>query len=151
MVRVIEDTYSLQDIQIMELDILSVLDCRLNPYSPYLEGGAILESSGHSSIYTNYQSLLNGVCMKYESLSVNPKSITNTCILLTWLFSYPSVPLPSELSMCKDIYKCDFEKILKWVKELFPMMGSSCDEAVKYCMEKRDGKGVSPTNVLHNM
>ena len=92
-----EDTYSLQDLQSLLLDILQILDFRLFPYSPYSDGGKILESTGYSAIYSNYQSLLNGVCMKYDSLCVNPKSITYSCILLAWVFSYPSNKIPDDL------------------------------------------------------
>lgn len=145
--RVFEDTYSLQDAQLLEWELLSVLDYRLNPYSPYFDGGSILESTGHSSIYPNYQSLLNGICMKYDSLSVNPKSITHTCILLAWTFSYPTTPLPRELYDCREVYESDFEKIIKWARELFPMMCETCDKVVNCYNTKQNGKGVSPTSI----
>ena len=74
-----------------------------------------MESTGYSAIYSNYQSLLNGVCMKYDSLCVNPKSITYSCILLAWVFSYPSNKIPDELNYCKDVPSHDFELIVKWV------------------------------------
>ena len=142
-----EDTYSLQDLQSLLFDILQILDFRLFPYSPYSDGGKILESTGYSAIYSNYQSLLNGVCMKYDSLCVNPKSITHTCILLAWTFSYPSNKIPEELRYCKDVPSHDFELIVKWVRELFPMMSASCDQVIQYYIAKSDGKGVSPTSV----
>lgn len=128
-----------------------MLDFRLCPYSPYSEGGGILEMAGHSSIYPNYQSLLNGVCMKYDSLTVNPKSITHTCLLLAWVFSYPSNDLPTELNMCVDIYKSDFDKIIKWVRELFPMMCDACDKATHCYNTRQNSKRVSPTSVLQNL
>ena len=60
---VISDTYSPQEIRSFLFDLLSVLDFRLSPYSPYTEGETILYNAGHSSLYSNYQSLLNGVCL----------------------------------------------------------------------------------------
>lgn len=44
-------------------DLLCQLEFELNPYSPYLDGAALLEETHNSSLYPNLRSLLNGVCM----------------------------------------------------------------------------------------
>ena len=63
------------------------------------------------------------------------------------LLSAPSNKIPEELSHCKDVPSHDFELIVKWVRELFPMMSASCDQVIQYYIAKSDGKGVSPTSV----
>lgn len=59
----ISDTYSMQTAKSFLYDLLCQLEFELNPYSPYLDGAALLEETHNASLYPNLRSLLNGVCM----------------------------------------------------------------------------------------
>ena len=145
---VISDTYSMQTAKSFLYDLLCQLEFELNPYSPYLDGAALLEETHNSSLYPNLRSLLNGVCMKYDSLQIPPRSITYISIALAWTFSYPSRPIPTSLKVCERVAMADVERLTCLVKELFPMMSNTCEEVMKLYESKGKPTIVSPTSIV---
>ena len=147
--------YSMERIQTMLLDILTVLNFRLHPYSPYIDGGVFLNDFGNLSLYSNFQFFVNGVIYRYESLSINPKSITNTCLLLTWFHSYPTRTVPPFLKNYihhsrEILQRDDFEKIMRVVRQSLPMIHEACSRTEEYfntTVITQQGKRESPTSI----
>lgn len=147
---VISDTYPRDAVKSFLYDLLIQLDFKLNPYSPYLAGGALLERTHNTSLYPNLQSLLNGICMKYDSLTIPPQSITHVCIALAWAFSYPKRELPESLNASNKVTVADVEKIVRLVQELFPMMREACMDVIKLYGSKAQHATASPTSIVTN-
>lgn len=139
----------------MVSEVISVLCFRLLPPSPYELGDELLCQARCESLLLSYRTLLNGVCsslykyeeweVEYQSVGFHPRSIAFVCVLLTWTFAYPEESWPSSLMVCENVCYWDAQGVLQIVREMFPMMTSSCD-IIEKAVQKHPLYRVSPTS-----